>query len=38
MTGEVPDGSSVRVNTDKQGLVFEVSLPKKRNEEVLEAV
>jgi ATP-dependent Clp protease ATP-binding subunit ClpB len=38
MAGEVPDGSSVSVNTDEQGLVFEVSLPKQRKDEVLEAV
>ncbi|MGD8531004.1 MAG: AAA family ATPase, partial [Syntrophobacterales bacterium] len=38
MAGEVPDGSSVRVSTDEQGLVFEVTLPEQRSEEVLEAV
>jgi ATP-dependent Clp protease ATP-binding subunit ClpB len=38
MAGEVPDGSSVSVNTDEQGLVFEVSLPKQRKDEVIEAV
>ncbi len=38
MAGEVPDGSIVRVSTDEQGLVFEVTLPEQRSEEVLEAV
>jgi ATP-dependent Clp protease ATP-binding subunit ClpB len=38
MAGEVPDGSSVRVSTDKQGLVFEVTLPEQKKEEALEAV
>jgi ATP-dependent Clp protease ATP-binding subunit ClpB len=38
MAGEVPDGSGVRVSTDEQGLVFEVTSPEQRNEEVLEAV
>jgi ATP-dependent Clp protease ATP-binding subunit ClpB len=37
MAGEVPDGSGVRVGTDEQGLVFEVTSPEQRNEEVLEA-
>ncbi|MEJ2427919.1 MAG: ATP-dependent chaperone ClpB [Deltaproteobacteria bacterium] len=38
MAGEVPDGSSVVVNTDEQGLVFKVTLPEQKKEEVLEAV
>jgi len=38
MAGGVPDGSSVVVGTDEQGLVFEVTLPEQKKEEVLEAV
>ena len=38
MAGEVQDGSRVRVSTNEQGLVFEVTLPGQGNEEVLEAV
>jgi ATP-dependent Clp protease ATP-binding subunit ClpB len=38
MAGEVPDGSSVRVSTDEQGLVFEVISPEEKSEEALEAV
>jgi len=38
MAGEVPDGSSVRVSTEEQGLVFEVALPEQRGKEALEAV
>jgi ATP-dependent Clp protease ATP-binding subunit ClpB len=39
MAGEVPDGSMVRLSTDEQGIVFEVTLqPKERNKAVLEAV
>ncbi|MCG6917985.1 MAG: ATP-dependent chaperone ClpB [Deltaproteobacteria bacterium] len=38
MAGEVPDGSSVRVSSDEQGLVFEVTLPEQRKGDVLEAV
>jgi ATP-dependent Clp protease ATP-binding subunit ClpB len=37
MAGEVPDGSTVRVSTDEQGLVFEVTLPEQKKEEALEA-
>jgi ATP-dependent Clp protease ATP-binding subunit ClpB len=38
MAGEVPDGSTVRVSTDDQGLVFEVTLPEQKKEEALEAI
>jgi len=38
MAGEVPDGSSVRVGTDEQGLVFEITSPEQKGKEVLEAV
>ena len=38
MAGEVPDGSGIRVSTNEQGLVFEVTLPEQKKEEVLEAV
>jgi len=38
MAGEVQDGSRVRVSTNEQGLVFEVTLPGRGYEEVLEAV
>jgi len=38
MAGEVPDGSSVVVGTDEQGLVFRVTLPEQKKEGVLEAV
>jgi ATP-dependent Clp protease ATP-binding subunit ClpB len=38
MAGEVPDGSSVVVGTDEQGLVFKVTLPEQKKEEALEAV
>ena len=38
MAGEVPDGSSVRVSTDEQGLVFGVTLPEQKKDEVLEAI
>ena len=38
MAGEVPDGSSVRVSTEEHGIVFTVTLPEQRKEEVLEAV
>jgi ATP-dependent Clp protease ATP-binding subunit ClpB len=38
MAGEVPDGSSVRVSTDEHGLVFNVTLPEERKEEVLQVV
>ena len=38
MAGEVPDGSSVRVSSDEQGLVFEVTLPEQRKGDVLAAV
>jgi len=38
MAGEVQDGSRVRVSTNEQGPVFEVTLPGQGNEEVLEAV
>ncbi len=37
MAGEVPDGSRVRLSTDEQGVVFEVTLPKE-DVDVLEAV
>jgi ATP-dependent Clp protease ATP-binding subunit ClpB len=38
MAGEVPDGSFVRLGTDEQGLVFEITSPGQKSEEALEAV
>jgi ATP-dependent Clp protease ATP-binding subunit ClpB len=38
MAGEVEDGSRLRVSTDEQGIVFEVTAPKEKGEAVLEAV
>ena len=38
MAGEVPDGSGVHVSTDAHGLVFNVTLPEERKEEVLQVV
>ncbi|MFA9614435.1 MAG: ATP-dependent chaperone ClpB, partial [Deltaproteobacteria bacterium] len=38
MAGEVPDGSRLRLSTDEQGVVFEVSAPEERDKAVLEAV
>jgi len=38
MAGEVPDGSSVRVGTDEQGLMFEITSPEQKGKEVLEAI
>jgi ATP-dependent Clp protease ATP-binding subunit ClpB len=38
MAGEVEDGSRLRVNTDEQGIVFEVTAQKEKDNPVLEAV
>ncbi|MGB6379762.1 MAG: AAA family ATPase, partial [Syntrophobacteria bacterium] len=38
MAGEVEDGSRLRLSTDEQGIVFEVTAPKKKGDAVLEAV
>ncbi|MEE9121908.1 MAG: ATP-dependent chaperone ClpB, partial [Syntrophobacteria bacterium] len=38
MAGEVPDGSRLRLNTDEQGVVFEVFSQAAGNSDVLEAV
>jgi ATP-dependent Clp protease ATP-binding subunit ClpB len=38
MSGEVPDGSMVRLSTDEQGIVFEVTAQKEKDNPVLEAV
>jgi ATP-dependent Clp protease ATP-binding subunit ClpB len=38
MAGEVADGSRLRLSTDEQGVVFEVTAPEERDKAVLEAV
>ena len=38
MAGEVPNGSRLRLSTDEQGVVFEVTAPEERDKAVLEAV
>jgi ATP-dependent Clp protease ATP-binding subunit ClpB len=38
MAGEVEDGSRLRLSTDEQGVVFEVTAPKEKGDAVLEAV
>jgi ATP-dependent Clp protease ATP-binding subunit ClpB len=38
MAGEVPDGSRLRLSTDEQGIVFEVTAPKEKGDAVLEVV
>jgi ATP-dependent Clp protease ATP-binding subunit ClpB len=38
MAGEVEDGSRLRLRTDEQGIVFEVTAPKEKGDAVLEAV
>ncbi len=38
MAGEVPDGSRVRLSTDEQGIVFEVTSQAEKGDAVLEAV
>ncbi|MBW2722241.1 MAG: AAA family ATPase, partial [Deltaproteobacteria bacterium] len=38
MADEVPDGSRLRLSTDEQGIVFEVTAPEERDKAVPEAV
>jgi ATP-dependent Clp protease ATP-binding subunit ClpB len=38
MSGEVPDGSQVRLSTDEQGIVFEVTPQNRKGDTVLQAV
>jgi hypothetical protein len=38
MAGEVEDGSRLRVSTDEQGIVFEVTAQKEKVNPALEAV
>jgi ATP-dependent Clp protease ATP-binding subunit ClpB len=38
MAGEVKDGSRLRLSTDEQGIVFEVTAPEEKSDAVLEAV
>jgi ATP-dependent Clp protease ATP-binding subunit ClpB len=38
MAGEVPDGSRLRLSTDRQGLVFKVTAPEEKGGAVLEAI
>ena len=38
MADEVPDGSRLRLSTDEQGIVFEVTAPEERDKAVLEVV
>ncbi len=38
MAGEVADGSRVRLTTDEQGVVFEVTPPSEGGNAVLEAI
>jgi ATP-dependent Clp protease ATP-binding subunit ClpB len=38
MAGEMPNGSRLRLSTDEQGVIFEVTAPEERDKAVLEVV